>query len=407
VQDGTTWTQQAELAASDGQQGDSFGTSVALSGGTVIVGAPSHAVGNNGWQGAAYVFVQSGTSWTQQAELTASDGAGFDQFGCSVGVSGSTAIVGAWDHEVANNCEQGAAYVFTRSGASWTQQAELIASDGAALDTFGSSVALSGCLAVVAAPEHRVGVSTYQGAAYVFVQSGSARTQQVELAGGIGAEQGFFGWSVSLSGGTAIVGASGPPHLDPWQDTAYVFVQNATAWTQQAELTVSNSGDERFGFSVSGSTVLVGAPGRGGGDDSLPGTAFAYEPEPCDAGPRPPVADAGAEAGATADSGKPLDARSDSRVSHDAARDAGTTRDAPSPTDSAGQDSGHDASPAPDATDASWRAHAGLHVSGPVGCGCRVARTDETRASPWWLALGITGLAGRRRSRRKTRTRSR
>jgi hypothetical protein len=168
VQDGTTWSQQAELTASDGVIEDTFGKSVAISGSTALVGASSHQVGSNANQGAAYVFVQDGTTWSQQAELTASDGSGGDEFGDSVAVDGSTALVGAASHKVGSN-KQGAAYVFVESGGTWSQQVELTASDGAANDWFGYSVAVSGAMMVVGGPTHQVGSNFEEGAAYVFV----------------------------------------------------------------------------------------------------------------------------------------------------------------------------------------------------------------------------------------------
>jgi hypothetical protein len=113
VQSGTTWSQQAELTASDGAEGDNFGISVAVDGSTALVGALNHTVGSNGAQGAAYLFVQSGTTWSQQAELTASDGGtGEAQLGTSVAVSGSAAVAGAPWHNDGSNKWQGAAYVF-------------------------------------------------------------------------------------------------------------------------------------------------------------------------------------------------------------------------------------------------------------------------------------------------------
>src|SRR6185437_14887768 len=124
--------------------GDDFGFTVSVSGGTALVGAPQHHVGANVGLGAAYVFVQSGTTWTQQAELTASDGAASDNFGTAVSVNGGTAIVGADGHQIGVNTQQGAAYVFVQSGTTWTQQAELTASDGAEGDSFGASVSVSG-----------------------------------------------------------------------------------------------------------------------------------------------------------------------------------------------------------------------------------------------------------------------
>ncbi|MBU4367121.1 MAG: FG-GAP repeat protein, partial [Verrucomicrobia bacterium] len=128
-------------------ENDFFGSSVALSsdGNTAIIGADCADVGGITNQGAGYVFTRGGSGWTQQAKLTASDGAAWDRFGASVALSsdGNTAIAGAYLADVDGNDGQGAAYVFTWSGASWNQQAKLIATGGDATDFFGSSVALS------------------------------------------------------------------------------------------------------------------------------------------------------------------------------------------------------------------------------------------------------------------------
>ncbi len=125
---------------------------------------PLARFGRASFQGAAYVFVRSGSSWSQQQEVTANDGAASDRFGYAVAVSGDTAIVGA-DGKASN---QGAAYVFVRSGSSWSQQQEVTASDGAASDRFGDAVAVSGDTAIVGAD----GKASNQGAAYVLVLQG-------------------------------------------------------------------------------------------------------------------------------------------------------------------------------------------------------------------------------------------
>ena len=242
--------QQAELTAADGAFYDFFGSSVALSGDTALVGASGHTVGTNGLQGAAYVFVRSGSSWSQQGpELVAGDGAYNDEFGYSVAVSGDTALVGAIEHDVGAKAGQGAAYAFVRSGTVWTQQAELTAGDGIAHDWFGHSVALFGDTAVVGANLAR----WERGAAYVFVRSGSSWSQQgPALVHGDDAASDAFGYSVALSGDSALVGA--PWHhvgTNPGQGAAYVFTLPAPALT----LTISApTGTSSY---VAGSTLTV------------------------------------------------------------------------------------------------------------------------------------------------------
>ena len=155
VQAAFSITSEIKLLPSDTASNDYFGYSVSISGNTAVVGA----YGNSG-KGAAYILTRSGTSWSQQAKLTASDGASGDTFGSSVSISGDTAVVGAY----LKNSQTGAAYVFTRSGTSWSQQAKLTASDGASGDYFGSSVSISGNTAVVGVN----GKTFSAGAAYLY-----------------------------------------------------------------------------------------------------------------------------------------------------------------------------------------------------------------------------------------------
>jgi hypothetical protein len=235
---------ESKLTAGDGAAYDAFGGSVAINGDTAIVGACYDDVGANSDQGSAYVFVRSGTAWTQQAQLTAGDGAAGDHFGKSVAISGDTAIVGADDADVGANIDQGSAYVFVRSGTAWTQQAQLTAGDGAAGDLFGASVAISGDTAIVGAYDDDVGANSDQGSAYVFVRSGTTWTQQAQLTAGDGAAGDAFGKSVAISGDTAIVGAGyDDVGANSDQGSAYVFVRSGTAWSQQAKLTAGDGAD--------------------------------------------------------------------------------------------------------------------------------------------------------------------
>src|SRR5579859_5976323 len=143
-----SWSQQAELTAGDGAFNAQFGNAVSLSGdgSTALIGSVNKKVGSHTSQGTAYIFTSSAGTWSQQAELTASDGVSGDNFGYAVALSndGSTVLIGAFNKAVNGNSGQGAAYVFTANGGGWSQQAELTASDGAAGDQFGNSVALTG-----------------------------------------------------------------------------------------------------------------------------------------------------------------------------------------------------------------------------------------------------------------------
>src|SRR5262249_50791564 len=146
---GAAWSLQNTLVANDAAPGDAFGCSVAISGDTIVAGALGSDVGGNTNPGSAYVFVNRGSSWAFQVKLTAFDGAPDDNFGCSVAISGDTIVVGAPGDDVSGNTDQGSSYVFTRGGGSWTLQQKLVANDGAPRDGFGSPVAIDGNAIVV------------------------------------------------------------------------------------------------------------------------------------------------------------------------------------------------------------------------------------------------------------------
>jgi hypothetical protein len=322
VRSGTGWSQQAYLKASNTDAGDGFGVSVAVSGDTVMVGAngeDSNATGINGNQadnsaaqaGAAYVFVRSGTSWSQQAYLKASNTGADDRFGQSVAVSGDTVVVGSYledsqatgvNGNQADNSAgaAGAAYLFVRSGTTWSQQAYLKASNTDASDYFGHSVAIAGDTVVVGAYAERsnaTGINGNQadnsafdaGAAYVFVRSGSTWSQQAYLKASSTDAGDRFGIAVAVSGDTVVVGApeedSDATGVDGNQadngassaGAAYLFVRNGSTWSQQAYLKASNTdANDRFGsaVAVSGDMVVVGASHESSNSTGINGDQF-------------------------------------------------------------------------------------------------------------------------------------
>jgi hypothetical protein len=282
VLNGSTWTQQQELTVADGQEGSSFGYSVAVSGTTALIGAPGYAVDSFTGpydQGAAYVFVQNGTTWSQQQKLQASDAAPNSFFGTSIALSGTTAVITAPQgngNPEDNGQGVAGAYIFVQSGTTWIEQKKLTASDGAAGDDFGYSVALSGTSIIVGAPLH----NARQGAAYVFLQISGFWAGGPELTADDGAPNDEFGCSVAVSGTTAVIGArfhsidtSAGNNFD--QGAAYVYVQNGITWSPQQELEASDAAHYGyFGTSVavSGTTAIIGAPGSGG----APGAAYVF-----------------------------------------------------------------------------------------------------------------------------------
>ena len=279
VRNGSSWVLQQKLTASDGAVEDAFGSAVAIAGDTIVVGAFSDSVGTNQSQGSAYVFVRSGTTWTQQQKLTASDGASFDIFGRSVAIAGDSVVVGAASSNVSTNVDQGAAYVFVRSGTTWTEQIKLTAADGAASDFFGDSVAIAGDTVIVGATEDTAGANTQQGSAYVFVRSGNTWSQEQKLTAGDGTAFDYFGFSVALSGNTAVVGTLQDIGTNFQQGSAYVFVRSGSTWTQQQKLLADDgAAGDSFGNSVSvmGDTIMLGAAGDTNGTNARQGSAYVF-----------------------------------------------------------------------------------------------------------------------------------
>lgn len=322
VRNGSAWSQQAYLKASNIGAGDYFGASAAVDGDTAVVGAyleDSSTTGvdstpNNSatGAGAAYVFVRTGVTWSEQAYLKASNTGAGDNFGCSVSVAGDTVVVGADSEDssapgVGGNqsdntaTDAGAAYVFARSGGTWSQQAYLKASQVTGGDYFGGAVAVDGEFIVVGAPyedSSTSGVNSIadeaepeSGAAYVFVSAGGTWTQEAYLKAGNPGAGDAFGESVAMDGSMVVVGApyeaSSTSGINSTPDdnaiaagAAYVFVRSATSWLQQAYLKASNSGaGDEFGtaVAVSAGMVAVGASGERSGTtgvNSSPNEAF-------------------------------------------------------------------------------------------------------------------------------------
>jgi len=329
--------EEAELIATGGAMGDRLGRSVAISGKTVVAGAFGRQVGANEKQGATYVFSEPAGGWgsgkigeevNQAAELTASDGAKEDQLGESVAILGDTVVAGVPRHKVGGNEKQGAAYVFTMPAGGWGSgkigeevhdAAELMASDGAAKDGLGESVAVSAGTVLAGAAGHATGGHAFEGAAYVFIEPaggwgsnkvGEPVTEAAELTASDGAEEDGLGESVAISGERALVGAPGHKvGANPHQGAAYLFVKPAGGWAgsiHQTEELNAEKGEaqERFGGSVaiSGDTALAGAPNRKIGANEFQGAAYVF------VGPPPSVAITTPASGAVYTQGQVVDA---------------------------------------------------------------------------------------------------
>ncbi len=274
------WTEQAKLTASDAAAADRFGRGVAVDGDTAVIGA-SLGDGSVFASGSAYVFTRDEFGiWSQRAKLTASDGAAIDRFGISVAVDGDTAVIGALlDDDAGAN--SGSAYVFTRSAGMWTEDLKLIASDAAAGDQFGISVAVGGDTAVIGAFFDDDGGAN-SGSAYVFARSAGMWTEQAKLTASDAAAADRFGISVAVDGNTAVIGAFLGDGIIVDSGSAYVFTRSAGMWTEELKLTASDAAaSDRFGraVAVDGNTAVIGAfLGDDGGADSGSAYVFAFNP---------------------------------------------------------------------------------------------------------------------------------
>jgi len=243
---GNVWTLQATLTAGVSSKANQFGNSVAMDGDTLVIGASVDDNGDGIDSGSAYVYTQSGTGWTEQAKLTASDGAASDYFGTSVAIDGDTIVVGAWDRK-----SVGGAYVHARSAAGWTEQAKLMPSGGAVVSTFGWSVALDGDTVVV-------GTNAGEGA-YVFTRSGTIWNGQAHLTVDVDGDHGFgdHGFSVAIDGDTIVVGTRFG------ESAAYVYTRSGTIWTENVKLSAKIDGAMPVSFgrivAIDGDNIVVNA----------------------------------------------------------------------------------------------------------------------------------------------------
>ena len=269
---GTNWVLFDKLTPTNDTPIDRFGSAVALSGNTLLIGASGNFENN----AAAFIFEYIGGVWTQTAKLVSEDEPGFGDFGDKVALFGDVAVIGARTQDYDDG--PGAAYVFEKQGAAWTQTAKLVSDDGERFDSFGSAVAVY---------KHRIAVGAYRadgnaslsGVVYIFErrQGGWVQTAKLQASDGGGIE--LFGVSLSMFRNRLVIGNSQSSTNGNDDGSAYIFEYHKGQWVEVAKL-VSSDGTNKdsFGHSVSmsGNKILVGAPGDGDKRDVGPDAGAAY-----------------------------------------------------------------------------------------------------------------------------------
>jgi hypothetical protein len=266
---GEAWSEGVKLMAADAQAGDQFGLRVALSADTLAVGAPYKRVSPGGnAAGAVYIFQHQGGAWTQQARLTASDGAPYDLFGSALALQGDTLAVGARSADLPGKRNAGAVYVYQRQGTDWSLQVRLAPNDAGELDYFGQDLALSQGVLLIGAPGHD-GPSSGDnfGAVYRFQRRGTVWRQAASLSVPDLAPNAQFGYALTLdkrAGILAVHAQQSRPSPNPDQDmenfvtrenylgTVYVFERSGADWRYQTRLTPSQRPDVGFYFLPTG-----------------------------------------------------------------------------------------------------------------------------------------------------------
>lgn len=261
VWNGTAWAYQATLSRPSGGQEDHFGSAVAISGDTVVVGSPGTNAGPID-SGIVYVFTRTASVWTQQTTLFASNSASFNGFGRTVAISGDTLVVGVPGWDIPPASEVGAVEVFTRSASTWTRQTTILPTNPSSLSNFGWSLDLQGTTLAVGEPGGA-------GAVYIYQGSGASWMEQVKLLPAVSNLVGRFGYALQLKGTQLIIGS---PSDDRYYEnvglvtdagSVYVFSGSGASWSQDAHLFSSDSTSRGVGFAVDFDGDIVIASGGG------------------------------------------------------------------------------------------------------------------------------------------------
>ncbi|WP_338517105.1 FG-GAP repeat protein [Alteromonas gracilis] len=265
------WVQTQMITAPDAKPGDAFGQSVSLTDNHLVIGAPRHDAGGAD-SGAAYVYERVSDSWVFQTKIEASDGAAGDVFGISVAIDDETVVVGADLHDgKAENA--GAAYVYVLDGEQWKQEAKLTAVDGADTDLFGVRVSISNDTALIAARRDDIeGIGVDAGSAYIFERNNGKWAQKVKLISPDGRADDRFGRGVALSENMALISAMNHDANGTDTGASYIYKKDDAGWKFMSKITAKESfPNDRFGWNVgmaNGMAVVTAPNYDGKGEDS-------------------------------------------------------------------------------------------------------------------------------------------
>jgi len=264
------WQKMQKISAFDGELGDGFGNEVCIDGDYIIIGRVSDSE-DGYFSGSAYVYKRNGNTWELEQKLLPSDGREYNYFGGSISIDGDYAIIGA------RGDRNGSAYVFKRNGTTWFEQAILVPSDSWLFDKFGGSVSIDGEYALIGAYGDKT-FGTLSGAAYIFKRDGTNWLQHQKLLAYDGAVNDEFGYSVSLDGDYALIGARWDKIYGYESGSAYIFKRDVTWSCQQKLIAPDGEAYDNFGYSVflEGNWAIIGSPGNDENGDAS-GSAYMFK----------------------------------------------------------------------------------------------------------------------------------
>jgi hypothetical protein len=277
---GDSWIETEKFSASDGASSEAFGSAVAVQGTTAVIGALNATVGVNTSQGKAYIFTLADGIWSQRQILTAADGSANDRFGQSVAFDGVSILVGAPTLPY-NQAHGGFVYAFESIGDAWSQSDKLVPDDTAVSDQFGYSVSLDGSNALIGS----VGNQFARGSVYAFSRPNGAWQQVQKIMPEASSSGDQFGNAIAMKGSTALVGAQASA-TDRGRGRAFVLSEASGEWNLPSELEQVVPGTlDLFGTAVAfdGISLMVGAPGASVGENATQGEVYLFRNDATDA----------------------------------------------------------------------------------------------------------------------------